>query len=86
MNFLTLFQVTELHRQIINESGGSTGVRDFGALESSVAQPQMTFGSDDLYLTLNQKAAALAFSLVMNHPFVDGNKRYPLGDPTPLLI
>ena len=46
-----------------------------GAVESAVAQPQMTFGGKDLYFTLADKAAALGFSLVMNHPFVDGNKR-----------
>jgi death on curing protein len=64
-----------LHRQIIEQSGGALGVRDLRALESALAQPRMTFGGDDLYPTLVDKAAALGFSLVMNHPFVDGNKR-----------
>lgn len=45
------------------------------ALESALAQPQMTFGQKDLYGSLFQKAAALAYSLALNHPFVDGNKR-----------
>jgi len=75
MKFLSLFQVLELHRQIIAQSGGSHGVRDIGALESALAQPQMTFGQKDLYPTLFEKAAALAYSLIMNHPFTDGNKR-----------
>ena len=45
------------------------------ALESALAQPRMTFGGVDLYPTIHDKAAALCFSLVMNHPFVDGNNR-----------
>jgi len=45
------------------------------ALESALAQPHMTFGGEDLYPTLIEKAAALSFSLIKNHPFVDGNKR-----------
>ena len=64
-----------LHRQIIEQSGGALGVRDLGALQSALAQPRMTFGGEDLYPTLVDKAAAVGFSIVMNHPFVDGNKR-----------
>ena len=75
MQLLTLFQILELHQNLIAESGGASGIRDFGALESALAQPEMTFGGQDLYPTLAEKAAALAYSLVMNHPFVDGNKR-----------
>jgi death-on-curing protein len=58
----------------MEQSGGSVGVRDLGALESALAQPRMTFGGE-LYPTIAEKAAALGFSLIMNHPFVDGNKR-----------
>lgn len=75
IRYLTLNEVTDLHRQVVEQSGGSLGLRDLGTLESAVAQPQMTFGGDDLYPTLVEKAAALGFSLVMNHPFIDGNKR-----------
>ena len=50
-------------------------MRDIGALESALAQPRQSFGGEDLYPTVVSKAAALGFSLVMNHPFVDGNKR-----------
>ena len=64
-----------LHSRIIADSGGSAGLRDLGALKSALAQPSMTFGERDLYPTLLEKCAALAFSLVNNHPFVDGNKR-----------
>ena len=50
-------------------------MRDINALESAVAQPQMTFEGVDLYPSLAAKAASLAHSLIQNHPFVDGNKR-----------
>lgn len=75
MRYLTIEEVFRLHDRVIERTGGSAGVRDRGALESAVAQPQMTFSGDDLYPTLPEKAATLCFSLAMNHPFVDGNKR-----------
>jgi death-on-curing protein len=75
IRYLALVEVLNLHRQIIEQSGGALGVRDLGALQSALAQPRMTFGGEDLYPTLVDKAAALGFSIVMNHPFVDGNKR-----------
>lgn len=75
MRYLKLKEVIDLHHQVVEQSGGSLGIRDLGALESAVAQPLMSFGGEDLYPTLEAKAAALGFSLVMNHPFVDGNKR-----------
>ncbi|HBE33842.1 MAG TPA: type II toxin-antitoxin system death-on-curing family toxin [Cyanobacteria bacterium UBA11368] len=75
MRFLTLIEVLELHRRIIGQSGGAFGIRDVGLLESAIAQPRMTFGGEDLYPSLLEKAAALGFSIIMNHPFVDGNKR-----------
>jgi death on curing protein len=75
MRYLTVREVRALHRQVIAWTGGPAGVRDQGALESAVAQPQMTFSEEDLYPTLVEKAAALGFSLIQNHPFVDGNKR-----------
>jgi death-on-curing protein len=75
MRYLTLAEVLDLHHRVIEQSGGADGVRDLGGIESAVAQPQMTFGGDELYPTIESKATALCFSLVMNHPFVDGNKR-----------
>src|SRR5580658_4813163 len=75
MRYLTLTEVLELHHLAIEQSGGASGIRDLGALESSLAQPSMSFGGEELYPTLVDKAATLAFSLTMNHPFVDGNKR-----------
>jgi death-on-curing protein len=75
IRYLTLDEAIELHRLIIEQSGGSAGMRDLGLLESALAQPEMTFGGQEFYSTLADKAAALGFSIVMNHPFVDGNKR-----------
>jgi death-on-curing protein len=75
IRYLSVAEVLELHRRVIDVSGGSQGLRDLGSLESAVAQPKMTFGGEDLYGSLPDKAAALAFSLILNHPFIDGNKR-----------
>ena len=73
--FLSLAEVLSLHRQVVAQSGGSPGLRDAGALASSLAQPKMTFDGQDFYPSLVEKASALGFSLILNHPFVDGNKR-----------
>ena len=75
MRFLTLGEVLALHRRILSESGGGSGVRDLGAIASAVAQPRMTVVGKDAYPTLIEKAAALGYSLVRSHGFVDGNKR-----------
>ena len=75
IRYLTLEEVLELHRLALAQAGGLAGVRDLGALDSALAQPQMAFGGQELYPSLREKAAALGFSLVCNHPFVDGNKR-----------
>lgn len=75
MRYLTLPEVLDLHRRVMEQSGGSQLVRDLGALTSAVAQPRMTFEGRDLYPELVDKAAASGFSLISNHPFVDGNKR-----------
>src|SRR5436190_9954800 len=75
IRYLTLEEVLDLHRLALEQSSGLGGVRDLGGLESALAQPQMTFGGQELYPSLAEKAAALGFSLVCNHPFVDGNKR-----------
>jgi len=75
MQLLTLEQVLTLHQRVIEQSGGATGIRDRGILESALAQPYMSYDGQDLYPTLIEKVAALGFSLINNHPFVDGNKR-----------
>jgi death-on-curing protein len=75
MRYLTLGEVVALHRRLIAATGGASGIRDLGGLESALAQPRASFDGNDLYPGVIEKAAALGFSLVMGHPFVDGNKR-----------
>jgi death-on-curing protein len=75
IQLVTLDQVLILHQRVIEESGGATGTRDQGILESALAQPLMSYAGQELYPTLIEKVAALGFSLINNHPFVDGNKR-----------
>jgi death-on-curing protein len=75
MRYLALAEVVELHRRLLQATGGASGIRDLGALESAVAQPKAAFGDVDLYPTLVEKAAALCLALVQSHPFIDGNKR-----------
>ncbi len=68
--FLTLEEVLDLHRQLIQRFGGTDGVRDPGLLESALARPRSGY-----YSSLSEQAAALMQSLAGNHAFVDGNKR-----------
>jgi death-on-curing protein len=75
MKYITLGEVIELYFQIMAATGGLPGIRDLGALESALAQPRMTFDNKELYPRIEEKAAALGYSLIMNHPFLDGNKR-----------
>jgi death-on-curing protein len=75
MRYLSLREILELHDNIIEVSGGARGMRDMRALESAINQPRVTFNRTDLYPDIIAKAAALCFFLVMDHPFVDGNKR-----------
>jgi len=73
--YLSVEQVLQIHEAQIERVGGPAGLRDPDALESAVARPAMTFGGEDLYPDLPSKTGALMHSLVMNHAFVDGNKR-----------
>lgn len=75
MIYLTTDEVIRLHEMVILRSGGSPGVRDDGLVDSAVYQPRATFAGHDLHPTLPEKAAALGYSLAMNHAFIDGNKR-----------
>lgn len=75
MRYLTVGEVLEIYSRVMKQSGGSVGILDLGALESAVAQPRATFNGEELYPTLVEKASSLGFSLIQNHPFVDGNKR-----------
>lgn len=73
--YLTVPQILFIHARLINETGGTHGLRDLGALEAASARPQAAFADQELYPDLFSKAAALLDSLVNNHPFMDGNKR-----------
>jgi death-on-curing protein len=73
--YLSVVQVLQLHHVLLRAFGGREGLRDRGGLASAVARPAATFGGEDLYPDLAAKAAALMHSLLLNHPFVDGNKR-----------
>lgn len=75
MKYLSIEEVVAIHYEVVNKFGGSQGVRDFGLLHSAVERPRASFGGNDLYGSIHLKAAALLHSLIMNHPFVDGNKR-----------
>ena len=68
-------EIISLHSILISQSGGLDGIRDAKLLDLSVNSPYHTFGGQHLYPTIQAMAAHLAFSLVKNHPFLDGNKR-----------
>lgn len=73
--FISLDEILAINYQEVEKFGGSHGVRDLALLESALQRPQSSFMGTDLYTTLFEKAAALMHSLLLNHPFVDGNKR-----------
>jgi death-on-curing protein len=72
---LTKKQILMLHSQLIQETGGSDGLRDEGLLESALEAPFQSYGDQDLFPTVQAKAARLGYGLIKNHPMVDGNKR-----------
>jgi death-on-curing protein len=73
--FLSLSEVLRLHQRLIDDFGGSAGVRDMGLLQSALAMPAAMFGGQYLHSTLAEMGAAYLFHLTSNHPFIDGNKR-----------
>lgn len=75
MKKLNVEQVITLHDMLIKHSGGTVGIRDMGLLESALSAPFISFDNISNYPTLESKAARLAFGLIKNHPFIDGNKR-----------
>lgn len=75
MRYLALSEVLRLHSALIASSGGSSGVRDLGRIQSALAQPMVTFDEVELYPSLVEKAAAMGFALIQGHAFIDGNKR-----------
>ena len=72
---ISVVEVEQLHKLLIDQFGGSQGIRDMAALESALSRPFQTFDNHDLYPTVIDKAASLIESILINHPFIDGNKR-----------
>lgn len=75
MKILTKKQILLLHNELISEFGGIAGIRDEGLLDSAINAPFQSFGGEELYPTLLEKAARLGYGIISNHPFLDGNKR-----------
>ena len=75
MKFVTIEQVLQMHVLVVNETGGSTGLRDLGRLEAALATQQQNVFNKEAYTGLIEKAAALIRGIIADHPFVDGNKR-----------
>ncbi len=75
MTLLTVDEVVALHKKLVSATGGSHGIRDIGLVESAIYSAIQTFDETEVYPTLEEKAARLAFSLTKNHGFIDGNKR-----------
>ena len=72
---IQLEEVLRIHEILIEQFGGTPGIRDLPGIESAIARPFSTFGNQELYPSIEDKAAAIIESIVSNHPFLDGNKR-----------
>src|SRR5512143_183962 len=84
--FLTLAEVIEIHSDQIERYGGSPGIRDLNLLSSAVAMPSASFGRYYLHADIYEMAAAYAFHIAQNHPFIDGNKRAALASALVFLV
>ena len=68
-------QLLKMHSDLLAQTGGLDGLRDEGLLESALAAPFQTYDAQELFRSIQEKAARLAYGLIQNHPFIDGNKR-----------
>ena len=68
-------QLLKMHSDLLAQTGGLDGLRDEGLLESALAAPFQTYDAQELFRSMQEKAARLAYGLIQNHPFIDGNKR-----------
>ena len=75
MNYISIDFIIKEHSKLINLTGGSSGIRDIGMLESAFNTPFMTYDNKDLYASNIEKIAKITYSIIKNHPFIDGNKR-----------
>jgi death-on-curing protein len=73
--YLSVNDIITLYERVMAQSGGLMGIRELAVLESAVLQARQTFDGNDLYPSLLEKASALCYGLIQNHPFLDGNKR-----------
>lgn len=67
--------VVSIHKDMLKDTGGSDGIRDMGLLKSALNNPFQTFAGEELYPSILTKASMICRSVILNHPFVDGNKR-----------
>ena len=72
---LTKDNILTLYKIMVDNTGGTIGIRDTSLLESALNAPFQTFGDEELYPSINEKASRLCYGLIKNHPFIDGNKR-----------
>ncbi|HHY46819.1 MAG TPA: type II toxin-antitoxin system death-on-curing family toxin [Firmicutes bacterium] len=86
MIYPSVGQLIQLNREMVRRTGGTFGLSDRGLLESAHAAPFAGFGEYELYPGIFDKAAALARSIIQNHPFLDGNKRTGVAAALLLLI
>ena len=75
MKYISADEVLAIHEDMLDRYGGSHGIRDLTLLYSAIYRPQASFAGEDLYKSTFDKTAALVHSLLLNHPFTDGNKR-----------
>ncbi len=75
MHSLSVENIILLHQKLIDQTGGRHGVRDMNLVESAISRAFATFDGNDLYEMNEDKIAAIAFGLINNHGFIDGNKR-----------
>lgn len=72
---LTKDNILTLYKIMVDNTGGTIGIRDTSLLESALNAPFQTFGDEELYPSIIEKASRLCYGLIKNHPFIDGNKR-----------
>jgi len=74
-SYISLDIVLAIHDDMVEKYGGNSGIRDLGLIQSAIARPQSSFQGEELYANIFDKAAALFHSIILNHAFIDGNKR-----------
>ena len=72
---LTIDNILTLYKIMVDNTGGTIGIRDTSLLESALNAPFQTFGDEELFPSIKEKASRLCYGLIKNHPFIDGNKR-----------